>query len=215
MGTGQEWDVLLPLLVQQGLLVPTIRSTVSSYAVVKEKWDGICRRVRNESGHKCEWGTLRLKEGQRNFHVCFGKPLYKNPAQQFRANVRILERRSSTTKANQLHQLLQSCCSYLKRISLVERLKKDREKKAEKNTETELAFEIDTDLGTADKDAVEAALTEKISFALALDSKRTPRLTRSGEKEIIVHDRRQASERERSRILHTAVLWEWKDPQLS
>jgi len=56
---------------------------------------------------------------------------------------------------------------------------------------------------------------EQIDFASALDSVRRPRLSRSGATRILIHDRKQANEIERSIAVHTATQWFFLDPVLA
>jgi hypothetical protein len=52
----------------------------------------------------------------------------------------------------------------------------------------------------------------KIEFALVLDMQRTPRLDRFGEKEIVIHNRFQATREARDYALSIANKWGWKNP---
>ena len=53
-----------------------------------------------------------------------------------------------------------------------------------------------------------------MSFALALDLDRQPRMNGQGTAVTPVHDRKQARENERMMVLFTAKQWGWKDPSL-
>ena len=55
-----------------------------------------------------------------------------------------------------------------------------------------------------------STIDRQIDFALTLDIMSNPRLNRSGTSNIIVHERKQAGETERSMIMITAFRWGWK-----
>ena len=57
-------------------------------------------------------------------------------------------------------------------------------------------------------------IDQQIQYALQLDQQRRPRLSRSGNTEILIHQKKQATENERMMVLFTAKRWEWNDPQL-
>jgi hypothetical protein len=56
---------------------------------------------------------------------------------------------------------------------------------------------------------------ERISFALALNLNRRPRVSRIDEGFIPILPRKQADERSRHLVIHTAIRWGWRDPFLT
>ena len=56
---------------------------------------------------------------------------------------------------------------------------------------------------------------EQTEHALCLDLQRRPRLSRSGATAVLVNDRRQGNEQERSIAIHTASQWGHFDPHLA
>jgi hypothetical protein len=56
---------------------------------------------------------------------------------------------------------------------------------------------------------------EQIDYALALDLKRTPRLSCSGSKFISIHNRKQADKEDRNRTIQLAYWWGYTDPHLT
>jgi hypothetical protein len=56
---------------------------------------------------------------------------------------------------------------------------------------------------------------EGISFALALDLNRRPRVSRTKEGFIPILPRKQVDERSRHLVIHTAMRWGWRDPFLT
>jgi hypothetical protein len=68
---------------------------------------------------------------------------------------------------------------------------------------------------TTTEEAIEAVVSrvnEAINYADALDLDRRPRLSRTNAENIQVHNRKQADERARMLVLHTAIMWGWLDP---
>jgi hypothetical protein len=60
-----------------------------------------------------------------------------------------------------------------------------------------------------------SVLEQRIVFALALDLKRRPRLSRTAEVYIPILDSKQADQRSRNLVIHTAQRWGWRDPFLT
>lgn len=54
-----------------------------------------------------------------------------------------------------------------------------------------------------------------MSYSLKLDMEQSPRLTRSGAKEIETHKRKQASHIERNQVLQFCFAWGYRDPLVS
>jgi hypothetical protein len=61
-------------------------------------------------------------------------------------------------------------------------------------------------------EAVASRVDEAVNYAAALDLDRRPRLSRTNAENIEVHTRKQADERARMLVLHTAIMWGWLDP---
>jgi len=74
------------------------------------------------------------------------------------------------------------------------------------------------DVAAIDANRAQRALEvrdQQINFALAVDLNRRPRLSRSGEMTISVHDGKQARQEDRNRALQFALLWGYADPHLT
>ena len=85
--TGLEWEDLLPLLVQAGLVTFSVSSVVKSAKIVHSQWDEMATLLASQSC-RLEWTTVRPRDitGQRSRleFFCMDTPVYQSPLAQIR-----------------------------------------------------------------------------------------------------------------------------------
>jgi len=201
----QKWEDLLPLLIKTGLINCKVAEDVKSYEYRKNSWESLITRTADTLDLRT---TRKWQKGQPSFWVmCLGDPKYNNPTDQWKAMASgaysFVEYQMSP-KQVQLRRELRAAAKEILFENATSRLK---ESQAKGNENTKEARDC------ADASKFEAA----IDFALeGLDLERKPRKDRhSSDKVITVHNRKQANERERMIVLHTAYLWGWKDGSLT
>jgi hypothetical protein len=62
-GTGQAWDVLLPLLLERAIIRVHGKPTLSGYQFRKWSWETLCTTFRGEG--QLQMGTLQTKKVER------------------------------------------------------------------------------------------------------------------------------------------------------
>ena len=83
VGTGVDWQYLLPLLTKCGLIRSKVTSLEREVECDSFKWDELAKA--SSSQMKMEVTSIRSKYSRRGLFYCIGKPLYKNPMHQQQA----------------------------------------------------------------------------------------------------------------------------------
>jgi hypothetical protein len=80
-GTGQAWDVLLPLLLERDFIRVHSEPTLSGYQFSKRSWETLlCTTFRGEG--QLQMGTLQTKKGGKAWYIARGSLVFKNPKLQ-------------------------------------------------------------------------------------------------------------------------------------
>jgi len=83
IGTGVEWQYLLPLLTKCGLLRSRVTSVVKDFHCNGTQWREMAKSF---SSHiKMEVTCIRTWHSRRSYFYCIGKPTYNNPLHQEQA----------------------------------------------------------------------------------------------------------------------------------
>ena len=207
VGMGIDWEDLLPLLIHEGLLYSTKRSTACDYLVSRDSWQSFTET----SDGKLQMGYYRSQhmtggkpKMSRQFFICNGKPICKSPARQLQElkngnynyfRVRYagsLKREVSSHATDLTHALYMSRC--------------------DNDTTTTTTNNNNTD--TTPIASNTTPVNHNIDFAFTLNFERRPRMNRNGDEEIQVHERKQPLETEKTYALLTANLWGWHDNSL-
>jgi hypothetical protein len=204
---NQDWEDLLPLLIDHGLLACDIRDDVKNYTFKVNTWEVF------QTTHR-ETLDMRRTSVQRDgapraWYICLGDPEYNNPRHQEKAIKQKMfayqEFDSSSPKDKLLARELRAKAKEILLSNATARIKKAQESK-EKDESRDKVLKQASD---------PSEFKEAIAYALALDLEREPRLDRAGVNEIEIHKRNQVNEQERVMILFTAKLWGWQDPSLT
>ena len=209
-GTGVDWEYLLPLLMNAGLIYSIRRSTVNQYAIVPTQWKMLCETTEGERRNKLELGTLS-RSGKRTYFICKGNPIFKSPCYQTKATeqgifafieerlVNVGLRRRICEQVNVIqNQELERC--FAEETEQQEQQENNEENNTNKaNTVAAAANKANTVAVANNAAAAVAVATEglagelllqdvhqAIEYALALDLDRRPRLNRKGTDVILV-----------------------------
>jgi hypothetical protein len=211
IATGVEWTYLLPLLMKLGLIVAKVTSVVKEIQVVKRQWDEFGRGM--AASIRLETTSIRRKKQPRAYFFCLGDPIWSNPINQNKSDMIVLV--ELPPEGKQLRTKIKRTVNGILRRRLIGRV----------NGECNLlhvadsidASTITTVAGMEEEEVMSLAsvLEQRILFALALDLNRRPRLSRTAEAYIPILDSKQADERSRHLVIHTAQRWGWRDPFLT
>jgi hypothetical protein len=80
VGTGIEWQYLLPLLSKCALLRSRVTSVVKEIDCNIRQWDEMVKSMIADV--KLEVTCIRTQYARRSYFFCVGKPRYKNPCEQ-------------------------------------------------------------------------------------------------------------------------------------
>lgn len=83
VGTGVEWQYLLPLLTKCGLLRSIVTSVVKDIHCNATQWDEMAKSFLSQV--RMEVTCIRTWYSRRSYFYCIRKPLYKNPLHQQQA----------------------------------------------------------------------------------------------------------------------------------
>ena len=80
VGTGIEWDDLLPLLMDDGFLKVTERRTKAQYQFCNERWEQDLAKP----GSNLRIGSYRPKKDNngKQWFICNGKSIFNSPKEQ-------------------------------------------------------------------------------------------------------------------------------------
>ena len=204
---NQDWEDLLPLLIDHGLLACDIRDDVKNYMFKINTWELFQTTHRETLDMRRT--PVRRDGAPRVWYICLGNPDYNNPLHQEKAikqkEFAYQEFDSSSPKDKLLARELRAKAKEILLSNATARIKKAKESK-EKDESRDKVLKQASD---------PSEFKEAIAYALALDLEREPRLDRAGVNEIEIHKRNQVNEQERVMILFTAKLWGWQDPSLT
>jgi len=209
--TGIDWDNLLPILMSMKLLSAAVTSTVKGYSVRHAIWIDFLRAVTDV---RIQITMVQIMRQGKVYYFCVGDPVYTNPVKQER-------KLAGCSRRDPFRSLFLS--SNMADISLKKKTHNISEKIRARNTMRRFLNrparrqqeEVDEEEEEQRSEVIATYVEQDINFAFALDLGRRPRLSRAGTIEINLHERRQANERDRHMIIHTAILWGWSDPFLS
>jgi len=204
---NQDWEDLLPLLIDHGLLACDIRDDVKNYTFKINKWELFQNNASRDTRHATH--PVRRDSAPRVWYICLGNPEYNNPLHQEKAikqkEFAYQEFDSSSPKDKLLARELRAKAKEILLSNATARIKKAKESK-EKDEARDKVLQQASD---------PSKFEEAIAYGLALDLEREPRLDRAGVNEIEIHKRNQLNEQERVMILFTAKVWGWQDPSLT
>lgn len=216
-GMGLQWEDFLPLLLHGGFLYTEKRSTVNSYLLNHFSWQTFCfsfvpstrsTRRQDDSLARLNLGYFVNKKGTRTHFICRGRPTFPSPGKQLQAvadgSFVFLDIRSGGNLKRRVatHARLLLSTYLMHRYNAGTNSIVLQPRKESNNVDVDNADTLYSDTENA------------ISFALALDLDRRPRMNREGTSEVAVHNRKQALETEKMMCLFTAKRWGWKDPAI-
>ena len=160
-GTGVEWQYLLPLLTKCGLLRSRVSSVVTDVHCDNGQWDEMAKSFAVQI--KMEITMIRTWNSRRSYFYCIGKPLYKNVFEQqeavgYEKLVAIPQIPSRTLMA-----AVKKAATDVINTRLAERVQPNPPKPLDEGQ-----------IG-----CVAESINNHINYALALDLKRRPCLSRS------------------------------------
>ena len=160
--TGIDWENLLPLMLEIGLVRCGMGSTVKSYHVCHGQWDEMAKAVIRQV--KIEVTICRVDDGPREVFVCVGQAVFKGPIEQYKVlkngNLMLPHRTSSI---REIERSAKRLSSFIKNRELAKRV-------LEENVE---------DLTDEQIEDIAGSVEHQIQYALALDLDRVPRLSRT------------------------------------
>lgn len=161
VGTGVEWQYLLPLLTKCGLLRSRVSSMVTDVHCDNGQWDEMAKSFSVEV--KMEITCIRTWHSRRSYFYCMGKPRYKNLFAQEAAvgSGKLVSIPRSPSRS--LMQAVKKAASDVINSRLAERVQPNPPRP----------------LDEEQIDAVVQSINNHINYAMALDLNRRPRLSRS------------------------------------
>ena len=202
VGMGIDWEDLLPLLINNGLLYSTKRTTACDYRISQDLWQSYTETSEQKLpiGFFIHNHMIRGKRTNcRQFFICRGKPIYKSPTQQLqeikKGNYNYLQIRyaGSLKRDVSLHAITLTHASYMSRC----------------DNDTTTTTTANNNNKTIPTTTNTTPLSHRIKFVFTLDFEDCPRMDQYGNKEIKVHKSKQAQEIERAYALLTAKQWGW------
>ena len=218
-GTGVPWESILPLLVANKFLTPVVTSTVKSYRVNVRLIDVFFNSLLSNYNCRLQITTMRYRGQTNKYFFCHGTPHFQNPTAQQNAINKAARRSPLKTLLWRLpggctdDKLQADCrveCSGIHAQHLMRRVERERERNG--GNRQQVGAPADQ-LQIAEQFAEQVA--GQIEFALTLNLNNRIRLSRSGATSIVLHDRRQANEREKAITLVLATQWGYLDPYLT
>ena len=188
-------------------------STVKEVHVEQLRWDKFGRGV--ASSVRLQTTAIRKKNQPRVHFFCLGDPIWVNPMTQNK-NVTIVSVELHPDGGKELRTKIKRTVNGILKRRLVSRV--NGEGSVEVANSTDATSITDTTAATMEEEEVislATTLEEGIEYALALDLNCRPRVTRTKEAFIPILDRKQADEKSRHLVIHTAMRWGWRDPFLT
>jgi hypothetical protein len=205
----QDWEDLLPLLVEHNMIKCKVTDDVESYEYVKASWE--CFQTMTRDTLDIRTTPVRQPGTPLTWYISLGDPQYNKPVHQLKA---IKEKKFAYMEYRHSPQddALRRELRTLSKKILLDKAQSRLDSARKVHTNKEVLDYVLKQNGFRNASKFE----EAIDFALhGLDFERHPRLDRVGVNEMKLHNRTQASERERTMVLFTATLWGWKDPSLT
>ena len=187
----------------QRLVFAEVTSAFKNYGVCFLRMQEFFYTVDAMMGEKIQVTKIQIRGTGPEYYFCRGRTRYKSPLEQQKA-IRESGRRS------EIKGMLLSIIGFQGRrvLDLAAKISHRLQAKALMHRMTnrgEEAIVCDNETTEAEVDETFRLVQKQIQNSLGLDMNRSPRLSRTGATLISVHKRRQANERERSMVMHTAV----------
>ena len=99
MATGIEWQYMLPLLTFIGLISWKLTYVVKQCMFELTQWDILKHAIARKGEIQI---TTVFKKNHRVYYFCVGKPIYKGPVAQEKANAAFVEISALTIEKRQL-----------------------------------------------------------------------------------------------------------------
>jgi hypothetical protein len=161
VGTGVEWQYLLPLLSKCSLLRSRVTSVVKEIDCNVRQWDELAKSM--ISTVRMEITTIRIKQARRSYFFCVGNPSYKTPLVQEAALQASNEQLPRKTTSRRLAVKAKVVAKNVLNSRIASRVQADP---ATPLNEEQIEYVADT-------------VHSAIAFAAALDLDRRPRLSRT------------------------------------
>lgn len=161
IGTGVDWQYLLPLLTKCGLIRSRVTSLVQNVECDSYQWDELAKS--SVSQFKMEVTSIRTKHGRRSVFYCIGKPRHRSPLYQEEAL-------GGTTLVP---------FSKVPSRGLMTAVKKAAKNVIDERLAIRVQHSPATQINEAQVESIAQAVMCHINFALALDLDRRPRLSRT------------------------------------
>ena len=165
--TGVPWGYILPLLLETGLIKSIVLSDVKEIQVNYNKWVDL----HNSFKIAMQVTYYQQRKSRREYFICFGKPLYKNPGHQLKLLEKPPSSKENSAEFFELKNQIWCIVTEILHKYLVER--------AQKYSEI-----LGTNLPATDKepnkvDELALSIEKQIDIALKLNLEEKPRLTRT------------------------------------
>jgi hypothetical protein len=190
---SQDWDDLLPLLIDHGLLACDIRDgDVKNYKFITNVWE-MFQMMHRETLDMRRTPVTRVGVPV-IWYICLGNPEYDNPRHQEKA---IKQKKfsywefDSSPQDKLLARELRAKAKEIHLSNAMAQIEKAKHSK-EKDEARDKVLQQESD---------PSKFEEAITYGLSLDLERTPRLNRMGVKEIEIGKRMQANKQERVMVL--------------
>ena len=212
VGMGVDYEDLLPLMLHYGLLYTDKSNSSCPYNVPVIDWTNFLQ-ARLNGKFEFTYYDLNYKKSlifnkySRHYFVCSGTPIYPRVKDQLMAVKNGEFAYRDLRFQYRLKQKITHQAYTVRTSSVVGQFCHGKAKGPPRQIKKSTTIELKH--GTLDDKT-----KEKVDFALKLDLDREPRLNREGMKEIVVHERKYASRKERYLAVSTALSWGWKDDRL-
>ena len=207
-GTGVLWENLLPLLMNNGLVYSGLRSTVNTYIVSEPTWKTFCLLYQHDNKEKLEIGSYKPDNGIREYFICRGEPYFSKPVYQVKERMKGSFAIGELQSLGNLGRAIARHATIIRATSLYRRLGVSDQEDSTNNKENTRTKPTDEEHQQQMMLNLQSDVENAISFALALDLDRRPRMNRQGTGVIeIEKSLRQAREKERLLVIYTAKKW--------
>ena len=179
---------------------------------MKEQWENLRANFGDGEIHFIPYQKRR---GKKQFFLCYDRPLYDGPGKQLKDYAKgnfnyvntITNSKVDLIQKSNFRILNSLICSTF--LSTTNQL--NSEASSSNNPETIMNLDVEGDtIDLTDTAAVSPDLQTRtqndIAFALQLDLTQSPRIARSGDKEILLHDRKYACDVQEYGNLHSQQM---------
>jgi hypothetical protein len=167
--TGIEWHFLLPLLLKVGLLSFRVSSVVRETLVMHNQWEELAKAI---SKHvRLQITKVRLQESKNiQYFFVLGNPLYKNPIlQQKECKFTEISIPNKSHTERKFSMAIRHMAEKIINLRLVSRVTHQGIQQEDQGEE----------MGEEEVREIAVNVDSQINYALALDLKRRPRLSRT------------------------------------